>query len=57
MFINPCLFLINIIILTEHLIESEQDFVTLGKKFYHIMYVLINVQSCLYFSFKPHFKI
>lgn len=33
MFINPCLFLINIIILTEHLIESEQDFVTLGKKF------------------------
>lgn len=57
MFINPCLFLINIIILTEHLTESEQDFVTLGKKFYHIMYVSINVQTCLHFSFKPHFKI
>lgn len=25
----------------EHLIESEQDFVTLGKNFEHIMYVLM----------------
>lgn len=33
--------LINLIISIEHLIESEQDFVTLGKNFEHIMYVLM----------------
>lgn len=31
--------LIDIIILIEHLIESEQDCVTLGKNFEDIMYV------------------
>lgn len=46
--------MINIIILVEHLIESVQDFVFLGKNFQHIMYVLMFYQ---FFSFLPHFTI
>lgn len=48
--IIPILF--NLIIPIEHLIESEQDFDTLGKNFEHIMYVLM-FYRVYFFLFNP----
>lgn len=47
--------MINIIILVEHLIESEQDFVLLGKNFQHIMSVLMFPE--FYFLVTPFYDI